>query len=124
MKRFGYARDPLCALACGGYALNRWLLRPLGWAAGPFMRGHFNDVLLIPAALPLVLWLQRRLSLRTTDAPPSWREVGLHFVVWSIAAEAIAPLIWRHATGDWLDVASYAAGAVVAGCWWQVEALT
>jgi hypothetical protein len=124
VKRFGYGRDPLCALACGGYALNRWLLRPLGWAAGPFMRGHFNDCLLIPAALPLVLWLQRRLSLRPTDAAPSWREIGLHFAVWSLAAEAIAPHFLHRATGDWLDVAAYAAGAVVSGCVWQFSGTT
>lgn len=123
MKRFGYARDPLCALACGGYALNRWLLRPLGWAAGPFMRGHFNDLLLIPAALPLLLWLQRRTGLRANDTPPSWREIGLHLAVWSLAAEAIAPLFIHRATGDWLDVAAYAAGAVVSGCVWQTAAL-
>ena len=88
------------------------------------MRGHFNDLLLIPAALPLVLWLQRRLGVRAGDTPPSWREIGLHFAVWSIAAEAIAPLLWRHATGDWLDVAAYATGAVVSGCVWQFTAAT
>ena len=122
MKRFGYVRDPLCAVACGSYALNRWLLRPLGWAAGPFMRGHFNDLLLIPAALPLLLWVQRRLGVRAGDAPPTWCEIGLHFVVWSIAAEALAPLFFRRATGDWLDVAAYAIGAIVAGCVWRAEA--
>jgi hypothetical protein len=122
VKKFGYARDPLCVLACAGYAANRWVLRPLGWASGPFMRGHFNDTLLIPAALPLILWVHRRTGLRADDAPPSWREIGLHWLVWSIAAEAIAPLIWRHAVGDWLDVAAYAGGAVVAGCVWQWRA--
>lgn len=124
MKPFGYARDPLCLLACAGYVVNRWALRPLGWGSGPFMRGHFNDLLLIPAALPLLLWLQRRLRLRATDAPPSWGEIALHLVVWSVAAEAIAPHLWRHATGDWLDVAAYTAGALVAGCWWQAPSLS
>ena len=121
MRRFAYARDPLCLLACAGYALNRWALRPMGWASGPFMRGHFNDLLLIPAALPLVLWGQRRLGLRTVDTPPTWPEIALHLVVWSVAAEAIAPHLWRHATGDWLDVAAYAVGALAAGSWWQAS---
>lgn len=121
MKRFGYALDPLCLLACAGYALNRWVLRPEGWASGPFMRGHFNDLLLIPAALPLLLWAQRKLGLRAIDSPPTWQEIGLHLVLWSVAAEAIAPHVWRHATGDWFDVAAYTAGAVVAGCWWQLS---
>jgi hypothetical protein len=122
VKRFGYVRDPLCLLACASYAANRWMLRPLGWASGPFMRGHFNDTLFIPAALPLMLWLHRKLGLRTDDTPPSWREIGLHFALWSIAAEAIAPLFIKRATGDWLDVAAYAAGAIVSGCVWQFSA--
>jgi hypothetical protein len=119
VKRFGYARDPLCVLACVAYAVNRWALRPLGWGAGPFMRGHFNDLLFIPAALPLMLWVQRKLGLRATDRAPSWPEISLHFVVWSIAAEAIAPHLTTRATGDWYDVAAYGVGAVVSGCWWQ-----
>lgn len=122
MKAFGYARDPLCLLACAGYALNRWALRPLGYASGNFMRGHFNDLLLIPAALPLLLWSQRRLGLRAHDAPPTWLEIGLHVLLWSVAAEALAPLCLAHATGDWLDVAAYAAGAAVAGAWWHLAA--
>lgn len=122
MKKFGYVCDPLCTIACAGYVLNRWMLRPLGWAGGPFMRGHFDDLLLIPAALPLLLWLQRRLGLRASDQPPSWREIGLHFAAWSIAAELLAPHFLPRATGDWIDVAAYAAGAVVSGCVWQLNA--
>lgn len=120
MKRFAYAVDPLCLVACTGYAVNRWALRPAGWASGPFMRGHFNDLLLIPAALPVLLWLQRRLGLRAADTSPTWREIALHLVVWSIAAEVIAPRLWHRSTGDWLDVVAYTAGALIAGCWWQI----
>jgi hypothetical protein len=118
MKRFAYARDPLCVAACLLYALNRWWFR--AHVGGEFLRGHFNDLLLIPAALPLVLWLQRRLGLRPDDAQPRWREIALHLVVWSVTAEAIAPHFMRWTTGDWRDVVAYTAGAVVAGAWWQI----
>ena len=84
----------------------------------PFLRYHFNDLLLIPAALPLVLWLQRRLQLRLADSPPNWREVWLHLVVWSVAAEVVGPQLFARATGDIWDVAAYAAGAVVAMVFW------
>ena len=117
MKRFGYLRDPLCIIACGLYALNRWYLR--GHVGGHFLAGYFNDVLLVPAALPLVLWVQRNLGVRPNDQPPRWREIALHLVVWSITAEAIMPHLTTRATGDWRDVAAYAAGALGAGCWWQ-----
>jgi hypothetical protein len=121
MKRFGYFRDPLCLLACALYVLNRLWWR--GQFGGEFLVGYFNDVLLIPAALPLVLWIQRRLGVRVGDEPPRWREIALHLVVWGVTAEAIIPQVTAHATGDWYDVVAYSAGALVAGCWWQEAAL-
>jgi hypothetical protein len=117
MKKYGYAVDPVCLVACGLYAFNRWWLAPhLG---GAFLHGYFNDLLLIPAALPLVLWLQRRMGYRSNDERPRWGEIGLHLAVWSVTAEAIVPRFVAHATGDWKDVVAYSCGAVAAGCWWQ-----
>lgn len=117
MKRFGYAADPLCLVACLLYAANRW------WFAermgGSFLAGYFNDVLLIPAGLPVALWLQRRVGCRTHDRFPRWSEIALHLAVWSITAEGIVPALVSHATGDAWDLAAYTAGAVVAGCWWR-----
>jgi hypothetical protein len=121
VKRFGYWRDPLCLLACALYALNRfWMRAHIG---GPFLVGYFNDLLLIPAALPLLLWAQRRLGVREDDTRPRWSEIALHFVVWSIIAEAIMPRLSTHSVGDWRDVIAYGVGAVAAGCWWQIGAL-
>jgi hypothetical protein len=117
VKRYRYFLDPVCVIACGLYAVNRWCV-PLA-LKGPFLRNHFDDLLLIPAALPLILWLQRRLRLRTVDIPPDWREIGMHLVVWSIAAEVIGPRLFPQATGDIWDVAAYTAGAVVAGVIWS-----
>ena len=72
MKRFGYLRDPLCIAACALYLLNRGGLRE--HIGGVFLRGHFNDLLLIPAALPLVLWVQRRIgTVQIVLAKPRWR---------------------------------------------------
>lgn len=117
VKRFGYLRDPLCLVACALYALNRfWWRSHIG---GPFLTGHFNDLLFIPAALPLVLWVQRRLGVRENDQPPRWREIALHLVVWSVVAEGLMPRLNRHATGDWQDILAYATGALAAGIWWQ-----
>ena len=117
MKRFGYVRDPLCLMACALYALNRgWLRQHVG---GTFLTGYFNDLLLIPAALPIVLWVHRRLGMRPDDCRPNWREIALHVVAWAIAAEVVMPHFTSHATGDWRDVIAYGVGAVAAGCWWH-----
>ena len=85
------------------------------------MRNYFNDMLLIPAALPVVLWLQCRLGLRPADLKPQRSEILLHLVVWSVAAEVIAPHLFSRATGDPWDVAAYASGALVAGLIWRLE---
>ena len=115
MKVFRYWRDPLFLGCCSLYALNRWAFKP--HLPSPFLRGQFNDLLLIPCALPLMLWLHRRLGLRQHDAFPNGREILLHLVIWSVVCEVLGPR-WLPATGDWKDVVAYATGAWLAwGCW-------
>jgi len=117
VKPFRYWRDPLFLAGCAGYALNRWLVKP--HMHSPFLHGQFNDLLLIPCALPLVLWLQRRLGLRKHDASPTPGEIAFHLVIWSVLFEVIGPHIMR-VTGDPLDVLAYVIGGVLAGIWWQL----
>lgn len=117
MKPFRYAADPLCLSACGAYAVNRLWLK--GWIGGAFLRGHFNDLLLIPAALPLVLWLHARLGWREAHGMPDAPEIAFHTVVWAVACEVIGPQFVRHSIGDLADALCYAAGAIVAWLWWN-----
>jgi hypothetical protein len=120
MSRFDYLLDQLFLVAAGGYGLNRWLLKPL--IPSPFLHGHFNDLLLIPAALPVVLWVQRLVGLRNHDLSPSWAEMGLHLVVWSVICELIGPRILHRGTADVWDVVAYAAGGLAACLWWNHSA--
>lgn len=121
MKRFAYWRDPLFLTACAFYALNRWLVKP--HVHSPFLRGQFNDCLLIPCALPLVLWMQRQLGLRWHDEFPAFDEISLHLVVWSVLCAVIGPHLMR-VTGDVWDVVAYTGGALVAWLWWRSRAQT
>ena len=116
MKPFRYVTDPLCVTCCSLYATNRWLVSP--HVHSRFLRGQFNDLMLIPCALPLVLWAQRRLGLRQTDTRPTGSEILFHLVIWSILCEVIGPHIMR-TTGDYLDVLAYAVGAGLAFLWWR-----
>lgn len=99
------------------YAANK------GWglveARAPSMRGHFNDLLLIPVALPVLLQAQAWLGLRPKGEPPRWRETILHLAVWSVICEWLGPLWLHRGTADAWDVACYSAGAIAAQCWWN-----
>ena len=53
------------------------------------------------------------------DRKPSLAEVGGLFLVWSLAAEGIAPLLFQHCTADPLDIVAYAAGGLFALGWWN-----
>lgn len=113
---FRYGADPLCLIGCGLYAMNRWLLKP--HLSSAFLHGQFNDLLFIPCALPLLLWIQRRLGLRTHDGFPEPGEILLHLVVWTLIVEGIGPFWLHHGTADGRDVAAYFIGALAAGVVW------
>lgn len=98
------------------YALNRWVFSP------QVLRGWFSDVLLIPVGLPVFLLLERHCGLRRHDAPPTAREVVFLFVVWSFAAEVVAPWLSPNSTADVWDVVAYSAGALVAWFFWSRKA--
>ena len=119
MKPFRYVLDPLCLGCCALYALNRWGIKPHTHLA--LFQFWFNDVLLMPCALPPVLLAQRWLGLRTHDAAPTVGEILGHLAFWSVLFEVIGPHWMRHATGDPLDVVAYVLGALLAGAWWQRE---
>lgn len=117
MNQFRYGFDAVCVAACLVYAVNSWLVPEA--VKGVFMSGYLNDVLLVPAALPLVLGLQRVLGLRSHNGPPRWTEIGAHLVVWAVIAEFVVPGTVPHATYDPLDLLAYSSGALAAGLWWN-----
>ena len=120
MKRFGYWRDPLFLVGCILYASNRWVLKL--HVASPFLHGQFNDCLIVPCALPVMLGLHRWLGLRADDRFPTFQEIAFHVAVWSVLCEVVGPQFMR-VTGDAKDVLAYAAGGGVAWLWWQRERL-
>ena len=117
MKRFAYLFDPLFLACCALYAANRWLIKPHVHLA--FFHNWFNDTLLIPCAMPPLLFVHDLLHLRPRNAWPTALEIAAHLVGWSILFEIIGPHI-MHTTGDPWDVVAYAAGALFAWAWWQV----
>ena len=120
MKPFLFHRDPLFLFGCAAYAVNRLLLKPL--LPTPFLHSHFNDLWLIPCALPLLLWIHQRVGWRG-DEPPTSNEVMSHLLLWSVLFEVFGPRLMQHATGDVLDVACYWIGGLLAWVWWSRDRL-
>ncbi len=114
---FRYARDPLFLGACAAYLLNRFLIAPASHSL--FLRGYFDDLLLIPCALPLVLWVHRKFGWRPHDAPPTAGEIALHWGVWSLVCEGFGPQLLHRGVADRWDVVAYGAGALAAWLWWH-----
>jgi len=113
---FRFHRDPLFLIGCAAYGLNRFWLK--GHVHSAFLHSHFDDLWLIPCALPLLLWVHRRLRWRD-DRPPTFLEVTSHLVVWSVLFEALGPRLMRHAIGDGWDVVCYWIGGGLAWLWWN-----
>lgn len=118
---FRYAADPVCVTACLLYVANRLIVRHHD--VGGFFTNYFNDLLLIPLFLPPALWIDRFLRFRPDDRPPTLAEIGLHWVIWSILFELVAPRLWFLRTySDGWDVVAYAVGGAVAVLIWRMRA--
>jgi hypothetical protein len=112
-------RDALFLLGCVAYIVNRWLIKP-HFHTGIF-HSQFNDLWLIPCGLPPILWLHRKLGLRSHDDAPCFTEISCHLVFWSILFEWIGPRIVTHAVGELADVFAYVVGAIISALWWNRE---
>ena len=120
MRPFRYCLDPVFLASGLLYALNRVCLAPRWGAVAPFLTNHFGDVLLIPCALPILLWLQRLVRLRTHDLPPTPGEIGGTLVLWAVLFEIAFPRFTGRGVGDPLDLLAYASGALLASFAWAL----
>ncbi len=119
IARFRYLTDPVFIAGCTLYALNRLLLAPTWGGQWPFLHHHFNDTLLIPCALPPLLWLQRLTRLRDHDRPPTPAEIFGTLALWSFLFEWLFPRYFDRGVSDPLDILAYALGALVAFKAWR-----
>jgi hypothetical protein len=115
--RFCYVWDPLFLCSSLAYGINRWILKPR--VNSEFFRFWFSDLLLIPCALPVLLWLFRFFRLRAGDEAPSLFEIGWILAVWSVLFEWLAPRFLAHAVGDWRDILMYWTGGLAAWAYWR-----
>ena len=116
---FRYAFDPIFIGSIALFAVNRWLLKPSGFAS-VFSHGYVNDLLCLPIFLPMSLLLQRWVRIRSHDRRPLAWEIVQHWIVFSVMFELIVPRLHGfRSTADPLDVVAYFVGGVVAGYGWR-----
>ncbi len=119
MRAFRYCADRVFLVAGCIYVANRLWLAPQWGTAVPFLKQYLGDFLLVPCALPLLLWGQRMLGLRTHDRPPTLGEIFSTLILWSVLFEWLFPRVLGRGVSDPGDVVAYAAGAIIAGLAWN-----
>jgi hypothetical protein len=118
--RFLYLRDPLFLFCLATYFVNRSILKNI-WQSG-FVHEHLNDLICIPFWVPIMLFVQRRLGLRSGDYSPQPGEIVIPLIVWSWVFEIILPqtdLFGELCVADYLDIVFYALGALLAALFWR-----
>lgn len=116
---FAYFADKTFLSACSLYAANRFWGKPLLGDSVHFLRNHLDDCLLIPVALPPLLYVFRKLDLRRDDSPPGFREVAEWTILWSFAFEWAFPCFLQKGVADLWDVLGYAVGGFVSWLLWR-----
>jgi hypothetical protein len=127
MKPFGYLQDKLFLSALSIYSLNKLLILPHfsgvlrlhAFWIWIFLHGHLDDLLLMPAALPVVLWVHRQLAWRKHDGPPGWGEMAGHLIIWSVVCKLAGPRYLHLGVADPWDLLCFAAGGMAACLWWH-----
>lgn len=116
---YRYFSDPVFLAAMALFSLNELLLKRISSPA--FFHHHFNDLLLIPCALPFLLRFHALLGLRPIEQYPTFAEIAGHLLVWSVLFEFAGPILSSHATGDWLDLVCYGLGGSFSWLVWRNE---
>jgi len=117
--RYTLLADPALWLAGGSYAFNRFFLKHW-FPDNPWIIGQVDDFFLVPAALPVFLWVYWKLGLRCDDRPPRPLETLLHWIMWSLFFEWTGPHVLHHGVSDWKDVVAYGLGGMLAQIWWSL----
>ncbi|MCG2760075.1 MAG: hypothetical protein L6407_02530 [Candidatus Delongbacteria bacterium] len=88
-----------------------------------FWNFYLGDFVLIPVALPILLYISRLFGLRKNDSPPQLVEIITPLIVWSIIFEIAGPHFVSAATADYFDILAYFCGAVVSWFFWNYRVI-
>lgn len=118
--RYRYIKDPLFLFCLLLYFTNRWVLKPC--FPNSFSKNYLNDLICLPFWIPIMLFIMRRIGLRTDDLAPQSYEVLIPLILWSWVFEAFLPRVGLFrglATADHVDILCYTLGAFLASIFWK-----
>jgi len=99
------------------YGFHR-LYQSFGFPEPRLFQFYLNDLLFIPAVLPLVAAVESRLGWRELG-PPKGTDVLFYGAIWSLICEWVGPFAFGMGSPDPWDVVAYAAGGLVAWVFWK-----
>lgn len=104
-------------MCCLLYASNRWWWKPISDVA--FLHDHFNDLLLVPCALPVTLALESLCGVRRWPQTPTAGAIAAYTIGWSVVCEGLSPAVSDVSTRDAWDVVAYMAGGTASALWYR-----
>lgn len=122
-SKFKYLFDPLFLISVVVVILNKLTFPKPYWLDCTFCNYYLNDALLIPVVIPVILYLSKAIKLRDEFCPPTFLEVGIPLLIWSIAFELIGPFYFELGTSDPFDVCAYFIGGLLSWLIWNYKSL-
>ena len=103
--------NPLFLVCSGAYLVNRFLLSWL--ELRQYQVPYLNDVLCLPVALTLALFLQQRIFPASARQRLHPGQVVFAFLYFALYFEGLLPVFSRQYTRDGWDLAAYALGGII-----------
>lgn len=117
--QFRYIRDPVFVVSVSLYLINEFIILEYGIFKTGFIAFYFNDFLLVPVVLPILLFISKKLKLRLVDIPPTLLELIIPLLIWSVLFEFIFPYFISKGTADLLDILFYFLGGLLSWMIWN-----
>ena len=109
---FYYLYKPLFIFSTLLYLVNRFCLKVF-FNQTSFITNYFNDLLLTPVLLPIILTVGIIFKQRYWVFKPSLAEILFWVIIFSIFFEVITPCFNPRSTGDYMDAICYLSGGLV-----------
>lgn len=117
--QFRYIRDPVFVVSVSLYLITKFIILENGIFKPGFIASYFNDFLLVPVVLPILLFFCKKLNLRLVDIPPTFLELIIPLLIWSALFEFIFPYFIPKGTADLLDILFYFLGGFLSWMIWN-----